>query len=52
MKAVGLALQGGWLVAVFFAERQLILPVPPLLGLLGAAGVLLDDFCNKLLVKQ
>ncbi len=51
IKEVGLALLGGWIVGVFFAGMKLIPPVPPLLGLIGAAGVLLGGFCYELIIK-
>lgn len=51
IKEIGLALLGGWIVGVIFAGMKLIPPVPPLLGLIGAAGVLIGGFCYELLIK-
>lgn len=51
IKEAGLALLGGWIVGVAFAGMKLIPPVPPLMGLIGAAGVLLGGFCYELIVK-
>lgn len=51
IKDAVMALLGGWIVGVFFAGMKLIPPVPPLLGLIGAAGVLLGGFCYELIVK-
>lgn len=51
IKDAGMALLGGWIVGVFFAGMKLMPPVPPLMGLIGAAGVLLGGFCYALIVK-
>lgn len=51
IKDAVMALLGGWIVGVFFAGMKLIPPVPPLLGLIGAAGVLLGGFCYELIIK-
>lgn len=50
-KEVGMALLGGWIIGVAFAAMKLTPPVPPLMGLIGAAGVLLGGSCYGLIVK-
>jgi xanthosine utilization system XapX-like protein len=51
VKDAGMALLGGWIIGVAFAGMKLVPPVPPLMGLIGAAGVLLGGFCYELIVK-
>lgn len=51
IKEAELALLGSLIVGVFFAAMKLIPPVPPLLGLIGAAGVLMGGFCYELIIK-
>jgi XapX domain-containing protein len=40
LKDAGMALLGGWIIGVVFGWFKLPAPVPPLMGLIGAAGVL------------
>jgi XapX domain-containing protein len=49
IKAAGMAVLGGWIIGVVFAWLKLPAPVPPLLGLFGAGGVLLGGYCYELL---
>jgi xanthosine utilization system XapX-like protein len=51
IKEAGMALLGGWIIGVAFAGMKLVPPVPPLMGLIGAAGVLLGGLCYELIVK-
>lgn len=51
IKNAGMALLGGWIVGVIFAGMKLTPPVPPLMGLIGAAGVLIGGFCYELIIK-
>jgi XapX domain-containing protein len=55
-KEAGLSLLRGWIIGVVFTVTKLPAPVPPLIGLIGAAGVLLGGYCYeaiaKLLLKQ
>lgn len=51
IKEAELALLGGFIIGVFFAAMKLTPPVPPLLGLIGAAGVLIGGFCYELIIK-
>ena len=50
IKDAGMALLGGWIIGVFFAGMKLTPPVPPLMGLIGAAGVLIGGFCYQLIL--
>ncbi len=50
-KDVAMALLGGWIIGVAFAAMKLTPPVPPLMGLIGAAGVLIGGACYGVLVK-
>jgi XapX domain-containing protein len=56
LRDAGMSLLGGWIIGVVFGWLKLPAPVPPLLGLIGAGGVLLGGFCYawiaKLLLKQ
>lgn len=52
IKDAGMALLGGWIVGVVFAGMKLTPPVPPLMGLIGAAGVLVGGFCYELIIKM
>lgn len=49
LKDAGMALLGGWIIGVAFGFLKLPAPVPPLMGLIGAAGVLIGGFCYELL---
>jgi XapX domain-containing protein len=49
LKDAGMALLGGWIVGVVFGGFKLPAPVPPLIGLIGATGVLLGGYCYSLL---
>lgn len=51
IKDAGMTLLGGWIIGVAFAGMKLVPPVPPLMGLIGAAGVLLGGFCYELIFK-
>lgn len=51
LKQAGLSLLGGWIIGIVFGGLKLPAPVPPLLGLIGAAGVLLGGYCYDLLVR-
>ncbi|HEY9779514.1 MAG TPA: hypothetical protein V6D09_05180 [Leptolyngbyaceae cyanobacterium] len=51
LKQAGLSLLGGWIIGIAFAALKLPAPVPPLLGLIGAAGVLLGGYCFDLFVR-
>ncbi|NJK52214.1 MAG: XapX domain protein [Leptolyngbyaceae cyanobacterium SU_3_3] len=51
MKDAGMALLGGWIIGVVFGWFKLPAPVPPLMGLIGAAGVLMGGYCYTLLIQ-
>lgn len=51
LKQAGMSLLGGWIIGVAFAWIKLPAPVPPLMGLIGAAGVLLGGYCYELLIR-
>ena len=51
LKEAGMALLGGWIIGVVFSGFKLPAPVPPLMGLIGARGVLLGGYCYSLLVQ-
>lgn len=46
-----MALLGGWIIGIVFAWLKLPAPVPPLIGLIGATGVLIGSYCYSLLVR-
>lgn len=50
-RQAGMALTGGWIIGVVFAGIRLPAPVPPLLGLIGAFGILLGGYCYELIFK-
>ena len=39
-----ISLLGGWIIGVVFGFFKLPAPVPPLMGLIGAGGVLLGGY--------
>ncbi|MER3432205.1 MAG: XapX domain protein [Leptolyngbya sp. ERB_1_1] len=51
LKQVGLALLGGWIIGIAFGWLKLPAPVPPLLGLVGATGILLGGYCYELILR-
>lgn len=51
LKDAGMALLGGWIIGVAFGWLRLPAPVPPLLGLIGAAGVLISGYCYGFLLR-
>jgi len=51
LKDAAMALLGGWIIGVVFGGFKLPAPVPPLMGLIGAAGVLLGGYCYSLLIQ-
>lgn len=51
LKEAGMALLGGWIIGVVFSGFKLPAPVPPLMGLIGATGVLLGGYCYSLLIQ-
>lgn len=51
LKDAGMALLGGWIIGIVFSGFKLPAPVPPLMGLIGAAGVLLGGYCYSLLIQ-
>lgn len=51
LKEAGMALLGGWVIGVVFSRFKLPAPVPPLMGLIGATGVLLGGYCYSLLIQ-
>jgi xanthosine utilization system XapX-like protein len=51
LKEAGMALLGGWIIGVVFGGFKLPAPVPPLMGLIGAAGVLMGGYCYGLLIQ-
>ena len=51
LKDAGIALLGGCIIGVMFGWFKLPAPVPPLMGLIGAAGVLMGGYCYSLLIQ-
>jgi XapX domain-containing protein len=51
LKEAGMALLGGWIIGVVFGWFKLPAPVPPLMGLIGAAGVLMGGYFYSLLIQ-
>ena len=51
LKDAGMALLGGWIIGVVFGWLKLPAPVPPLMGLIGAAGVLIGGYSYSLLIQ-
>jgi XapX domain-containing protein len=51
LKEAGMALLGSWIIGVVFSAFKLPAPVPPLMGLIGATGVLLGGYCYSLLIQ-
>ncbi len=51
LKDAVVALLGGWIIGVIFGGLKLPAPVPPLIGLIGASGILLGGYCYSLLVQ-
>ncbi|BAY22403.1 MULTISPECIES: XapX domain-containing protein [Calothrix] len=51
LRQAGMSLLGGFIIGVVFGWIKLPAPVPPLLGLIGAAGVLLGGYFYDLIVK-
>jgi XapX domain-containing protein len=51
LKDAGMALLSGWIIGVVFSGFKLPAPVPPLMGLIGATGVLLGGYCYNLLIQ-
>jgi XapX domain-containing protein len=52
LRQAGMSLLGGFIIGVVFGWIKLPAPVPPLLGLIGAAGVLLGGYAYDLIVKS
>jgi len=50
-KQAGISLLGGWIIGIAVAAMKLPAPVPPLMGLIGAAGVLLGGYCYELIIR-
>jgi XapX domain-containing protein len=50
-KDAGMAFLGGWIIGVVFGWFKLPAPVPPLMGLIGATGVLMGGYCYSLLIQ-
>lgn len=48
-KDAGMSLFAGWIIGVIFNWLKLPAPVPPLLGLIGAGGVLLGGYSYTLI---
>lgn len=51
LKKAGMAFLGGWISGVAFSGFKLSAPIPPLMGLIGATGVLLGGYCYSLLIQ-
>ena len=51
LKEAGMALLAGWIIGVVFGWLKLPAPVPPLMGLIGATGVLIGGYCYSLLIQ-
>jgi XapX domain-containing protein len=51
LKDAGMALLGGWIIGVAFGWLKLPAPVPTLMGLIGAAGVLIGGYSYNLLIR-
>jgi XapX domain-containing protein len=45
----GKALLCGWMIGITFSFMKLPAPVPPVLGLVGAVGILLGGYCYRLM---
>ncbi|OKH27114.1 XapX domain protein [Chroogloeocystis siderophila 5.2 s.c.1] len=48
---ISMALLGGWVIGIVFGWLKLPAPVPPLIGLIGATGILIGGYCYSLLVR-
>lgn len=46
-----MALLGGWIIGIAFTGMKLPAPVPPLMGLIGAASMLLGGYCYELIAR-
>jgi XapX domain-containing protein len=51
LRQAGTSLLGGFIIGVVFGWIKLPAPVPPLIGLIGAAGILIGGYCYDLIVK-
>ena len=49
LREVGPAFLSGWIIGVSFGWLKLPAPVPPLIGLIGAGGILFGGYCYSLL---
>lgn len=47
MKALFISLVAGWVIGILFSWLQLPLPVPPLVGLTGLAGMSLGEWSSR-----
>ncbi|MES1022955.1 DUF1427 family protein [Gloeocapsa sp. BRSZ] len=51
MKNLFISLVAGWLIGILFSWLQLPLPVPPIAGLAGLAGMSLGGWSLKQLIQ-
>ncbi|WP_293124357.1 XapX domain-containing protein [Microcoleus sp. bin38.metabat.b11b12b14.051] len=49
LQDAGKALMCGWIIGIAFSILKLPAPVPPVLGLIGAVGIIFGGYCYRLL---
>jgi XapX domain-containing protein len=49
LQDAGKALMCGWIIGIVFSLMRLPAPVPPVLGLIGAIGIISGGYCYRFL---